>query len=335
MPLREREEVQKMLRLKLVILAVLTVSARAELLPERFGNYTRGAMKPIAVADRPVWDEYGFDAAEQATYESGANRMVATAYRLRDPTGALAAFQWLCPAEATPLKLAEYAAGYGNSSLILMGNYVLSFERNRPTPTDLKQIFVYLPKFDQSSLPTLRNYVPPDHLIANSQRYVLGPAGLQKFEPRIAPSLAAFHLGAEAQLARYKTKNGESKLAVFSYPTPQMARERLDAFQKVDGVVAKRSGPLVAVIVSPPDADDAERILAQVKFEPEIIWSQKIPKPQGNPGDMLMGICILAAVLIGLSVLFGFFLGGFRVALARFGIGSAHDAFTSLQIGKK
>ena len=335
MPLREREKIQKMLRCQLLILAVLAISAHAELLPERFGNYTRGAMKPVAVADRPIWDEYGFDAAEQATYKSGANQMVATAYRLKDPTGALAAFEWLRPAEATPLKLAEYAAAYGNSSLILMGNYVLSFQGNRPTPADLKQIFIYLPKYDQSSLPTLRNYVPANHLIANSERYVLGPAALQKFEPRIAPSVAAFHLGAEAQLARYKTKNGESQLAIFTYPTPQMARERLDAFQKIAGVVAKRSGPLVAVIVSPADADDAERLLAQVKFEPAIIWSQKIPEPQGNPGDLLMGIGVLSGVLILLSLLFGFFLGGFRVALARFGLGSARETFTSLHLGKK
>jgi hypothetical protein len=324
-----------MLRRNLLVVFALAVTAKADLLPERFGNYTRDALKPVTVTDRPVWDEYGFDTAEQATYKSGGNQLLATAYRLKDPTGALAAFEWLRPADATPLKLAEYAAAAGNTSLVLMGNYVLTFQGNRPTPADLKQIFVYLPRYDQSSLPALRNYVPASHLVANSERYVLGPASLQKFEPRIPPSLAAFHLGAEAQIARYKTKNGESQLVMFTYPTPQMARERLDAFQKIDGVIAKRVGPLVAVIVSPADADDAERVLAEVKYEPAITWSEKIPKPQGNPGDMLMGICILAAILIGLSVLFGFFLGGFRVALARFGIGSAQETFTSLGIGKK
>ena len=108
-----------------------------------------------------------------------------------------------------------------------------------------------------------------------------------------------------------------------------------DAFQKIAGVLAKRSGPLVAVIVSPADLDDAERLLAQVKYEPAIIWSQKIPEPQGNPGDLLMGIGVLSGVLIVLSLLFGFFLGGFRVALARFGLGSARETFTSLHLGKK
>src|SRR6185436_14584235 len=113
---------------------------------------------------------------EQATYKSGANQLTAKAYRLKDPTGALAAFEWLRPADATALKLAPYAASSGNRSLVLMGNYVLSFEGNRPTPEDLKQIFVFLPKYDQSSLPALRNYVPTNRLIVNSERYVLGPA---------------------------------------------------------------------------------------------------------------------------------------------------------------
>jgi hypothetical protein len=324
-----------MLRRQLLILAAIAISANAALLPERFGNYTRGDLKPVTMADRPVWDEYGFDTAEQAVYKSGGNELTAVAYRLKDPTGALAAFELLRPAEATPLKLAEYAVAYGNNSLLVMGNYVLSFQGNRPTPADLKQIFVYLPKYDQSSLPALRNFVPASHLIPNSERYVLGPASLQKFEPRIAPSMAAFHLGAEAQLARYRTGNGESQLALFTYPTPQMARERLEAFQKIEGAVVKRVGPLLAVIVSPPNADDAEIVLAQVKYEPAITWSEKIPKPQGNPGDMLMGICVLAGVLIVLSVLFGFFLGGFRVAMARFGIGHAHESFTSLDLSKK
>src|SRR5437879_1220450 len=114
-----------MLRRNLLVLFALAVTAKADLLPERFGNYTRDALKPVTVTDRPVWDEYGFDTAEQATYKSGGNQLVATAYRLKDPTGAFAAFEWLRPAEATPLKLAEYAAAAGDTSFVLMGNYVL------------------------------------------------------------------------------------------------------------------------------------------------------------------------------------------------------------------
>ena len=239
MPLRKREKIQEMLWRKLVIFAIFTAALNAALLPERFGKYMRGDTKPVTVSDRPVWDEYGFDAAESAPYKSETAKTAVTAYRLKDPTGALGAFQWLRPAAAKPLKLTEYAASYGDASLILLGNYVLLFEGYQPTLLDLKQFAAFLPRYDQSSLPAIRGYVPTNHLIANSQRFVTGPASLQQFEPRISPSTAGFHFGAEAQLARYKTKNGESQLALFSYPTPQMARERQDAFQKIEGAVVK------------------------------------------------------------------------------------------------
>ena len=91
-------------------------------------------------------------------------------------------------------------------------------------------------------------------LIPNSERYILGPVSLARFEPRIAPSLAAFHLGTEAQLGRYRTPKGDLTLAIFSYPTPNIARERQEEFPKVPGTIAKRSGPLVGVVVQPPDA---------------------------------------------------------------------------------
>ena len=54
-----------MLRRNLLVAFALAVTAKADLLPERFGNYTRDALKPVTVTDRPVWDEYGFDTAEQ------------------------------------------------------------------------------------------------------------------------------------------------------------------------------------------------------------------------------------------------------------------------------
>ena len=37
--------------------------------------------------------------------------------------------------------------------------------------------------------------LPADGLIPNSERYILGPVSLDRFEPRIPPSVAAFHLG--------------------------------------------------------------------------------------------------------------------------------------------
>ena len=59
---------------------------------------------------------------------------------------------------------------------------------------------------------------------------------------------------------KYKTDKGILTLAIFNFPTPNLARDRFQEFQKIPGAVAKRAGPLVAITVDPPDADTAERV---------------------------------------------------------------------------
>ena len=54
--------------------------------------------------------------------------------------------------------------------------------------------------------PLLPGYLPSQNLVSGSERYVVGPVGLQKFEPRIPPSVAAFHLGAEAQIGSFRAR---------------------------------------------------------------------------------------------------------------------------------
>src|ERR1035441_10904208 len=92
--------------------------------------------------------------------------------------------------------------------------------------------------------------------VANSERYILGPASLEKFIPVIPPSVAAFHYGAEGQWGVFHSSKGDMGLVIFSYPTPQIAMLKEVDFRGIPGVnPVKRSGPLVAVVVAPPDPD--------------------------------------------------------------------------------
>ncbi len=322
-------------RRSLIIFFALSTLAQAAIWPDQFGRYKLDSTRTPAISDKELWDEYGLDLAEQAGYTSEAKKLTATAWRMKDPTGAWAVYQWIRPSEAKPSNIAENAVATPKGAIVNFGNYVLQFDGGIPAKTDLLQIGRALPKLDQSSLPPLRTYIPGKFLVPNSERYIVGPVSLDRFEHSIPPSIAAFHLGAEAEIARFQAKGGESTLAIFSYPTPQIARHLLDSFQKLPGVMARRAGPMISVIVAPKDADDAERLLAQVKYEPTVTWSQPIPKPQNvgkDTAELLLGICALAAVLIVASVLLGFVFGGFRVMLARVGIRRADESFTSLNI---
>src|SRR6185436_19615106 len=230
LPVRQREEVQKMLRKLVLVLAGLPLGAA--ILPDHIGEFARGEITSLAAQDPALYQEFGWVSSEQAQYtatpgNSPGKRFTATAWRLRDSTGALALFEAQRPAPATPAKLSALSAKTPDGAIFAYGNYVFEVTGTVPEQKDLEMLFVQLPQLDNAPLPALASNLPGKGLIANSERYILGPASLARFEPRIAPSLAAFHLGTEAQIGRYRTPKGDLTLAIFSYPTPNIARERL------------------------------------------------------------------------------------------------------------
>lgn len=307
-----------MLRILILIAALAPLHLSGAIWPERFGAFTRTAVEPAAVADRAVWDEYGLEEAEQAEYTSGTQSFSAVAYRLKDSTGALAAFQWQRPAGAAPSRVAPLAVEIRNSVLFAFHNYLFRLEGRKPEAAELIPVYNQLPRLDQASLPALPGYLPAANLVPNSERYVLGPASLEKFEPRIAPSVAAFHLGTEAQLARFQTPGGDTGLAIFSYPTPNFARERAVEFSKIPGAMVKRSGPLLAVVLSPPNPDEAERLLSKVRYQATIAWSQYVPSRRDNIGDLILNIFTLTGILLLFCLTAGLAFGGFRVFARRY-----------------
>src|SRR5262249_46646532 len=223
--------------------------------------------------------------AEQAEYD-GPQKFTALAYRLQDSTAALGAYEWQRPADSKPSQLGKQVAEAPTQTILAHGNYLLVFQGYTPKIPELEALFQTFPKLDQSSLPALIEYLPHENLVPNSERYVIGPVGLKDFDPAIPASAAAFHLGSEAQIASFKAPGGEMKLAIFNYPTPNIARERLAEMQKLPGALAKRSGPLVAVILSPPSANDAEWLLSLVKYQATISWDQYVPTRRDNIGAL-------------------------------------------------
>lgn len=300
------------------LLAFLPALLNAAVWPDRFGAFTKASSKPVALAGQNVWDEYGLQETEQAEYSSGAERFTAVAFRFRDPTGALAAFQWQTPAGATPSTLGKYAVETPKTALVAFHNYLFRFDGRKPQVAEIWPMLGVLPRLDQSAVPSLPDFLPSENLVSGSTRYVVGPASLEAFEPRIQPSLAAFHIGTEAQLAKYNPQGGELALAIFSFPTPDFARERAVEISKLPGAVVKRSGPLVAVVLSPSDKNAAERLLARVNYQATVSWSHYTPSRRENVGELILGIFSLAGVLLLFCLGAGLAFGGLRIIRRRY-----------------
>ncbi|HYP14287.1 MAG TPA: hypothetical protein VEQ63_10215 [Bryobacteraceae bacterium] len=300
---------------RLCLILIAAASLQAALLPDKFGAFTRQSTSGVELPEPHVWREFGLEASEQASYAPGSGQgPTVQAYRFKDLTGAYAAQQWQRRGERID-----------NYLIIIQGSLA---------PEDTKALYAGLPNRVSSALPPLTEYLPRKRLQSGSERYSLGPASLALFEPRLPASQVNFDLGAELQLARYKTAGGETQLVLISYPTLQIAAKQFRVLEAIPEAAVKREGPIVAVAF--PKSDASAAVLEAVKYAPRVTWAEQITSdtPQ-DAANMFLAVFTLAGVLIVASVLFGMAFGGFRLFRGRFGMKDAQDSITSLHLDGK
>lgn len=304
----------------------------AAIFPEQLGKVLRGPVHPAVAPDPQLFEEFGYVTGERADYGD----MTVVAWRFKDSTGAFAAFQSLRPDGSKPSKLDKVAATAEHATFAIHGNYLLQFVDGVPSNVEYAGLINRLPSLESGPLPPITAYLPPLGLIPNSERYVLGPASLSKVAPGIPPSVAAFHLSTEGQYARYQMDSGQLNLLIFNYPTPGIARERADAFQKVPGTVVKRTGALVAVTMDPPNPDAAEKLLAKVNYQAQLTLTDKpAPNLAQDTAKMILAILELAGIIMGFCILSGVAFGGFRILLRRLGKEEAGESMITLDLQGK
>jgi hypothetical protein len=311
---------------------LLPVLGMATTWPDAIGAYHRTSDSQPATADAAVWKEYGLKAAESAAYENGKAHFSATLWRLQDSTAALAAFDWQRPAGSQPSGVAALAAESSDKLMLAYGNYLLLFDGYKPSPEELQVVRNELRNVDSSSLPALRGYLPSTGLVVGSERYILGPASLARFAPGIPPSTAGFHVSAEAVSGRYQAGKSAMDLTIFDYPTPQIAMQKVEEFAKLPGAMARRTGPMVAVVLSPTDPDAAERLISLVRYQPEIILNERVSTKKDNIGDLVINAFILCGLIGGICIGAGIAMGGYRYLVRRFRKGPDPDAMITLNL---
>src|SRR5205814_384293 len=204
---------------------------------------------------------------------------------------------------------------------------------HKPDTPELVSLVSGLKSVDGSPLPALPGFLPASNLVPNSQRYILGPAGLAKFAPGISPSTVGFHQSAEAQLARFQTAAGEMTLALFEYPNEQIARQRLQDFNKTPNVMAKRTGPLIAAVLAPANNDAAESLLSQVRYKANLSLDEYVPTHRDNIAHLVLKAFELVGFLLVFCAISGLAVGGWRVFRRKKGVEA--DAVIGLHIGNR
>lgn len=313
-------------------LAALPLAAPAAVLPDTIGVWHRASSAKPALSDQAVWHDYSLKDWETATYQNGTAHFTANAWQLADTTGALAAFDWQSPADAKPSKAVPGAAETATGLLWTKGNYLFDFEGYKPSAAELDAIGSGLKNVDHTALPMLPGYLPSAGLVPNSLRYITGPKSLARFDPAIPASVAGFNYDAEAQTGVFHTPKGDMLLAIFNYPTPQIAMDKVADFAKLPGAVARRSGPLVAVVTGASDPAAALALVANVQFEGQITRNEYVPTARDNMGNLLLNICILIGILAAFALLSGLLFGGMKYLLRIVRRGPEPEAMITLHL---
>jgi hypothetical protein len=131
-------------------------------------------------------------------------------------------------------------------------------------------------------------------------------------------------------MARYGT--AKTTAVVFNFPAIEMAQKQYPLFEAIPGAMAKRSGPLVAVVLHASSPDEAERLLAQVKFQAEVTMSEPIPTLKDNPANLFLNIMILCGVIASLFIVAGLVFGGIRHMWRRTDATTEGDEMISLHL---
>ncbi|MDE0106069.1 MAG: hypothetical protein OXN89_27130 [Bryobacterales bacterium] len=294
-------------------LLAATLGFGASLLHEALGPFEREEPRAFELEEPELLREFGLEEHEEARYAAPDGRsVIVRAMQFYDDTGAVAAYAWLKPPDATPVERGERAVEAGDYTLIQFANYVVSLRGDHPDEEDIEIALAYLPRPKPTADPPVFQYVPGDLLVPGTGRLILGPVSLATLAPDLAPSVVGFHFGTEGYYGRFLSPDGEMEMVIWSYPSNPIAREQVQAFHEVDAVVAKQDGPLIAVALNPESADDAQLLLARVRYRAEVTQHVEEAKRYDNLRNIILDTFILCGLLATLMILGGVLVAGTR-----------------------
>ena len=262
-------------------------------------------------------------------------KLSVTSYAMKDLTGALAAWEWLRSPDAHSCDLAPFCASEPSRTVLSDFNYVVVYTGGVPTRAQVAATFGALPNKHDSSLPAILTFIPKQGLVPNSARYVLGPASLAAFAPTLVSAKPGLESGAEAQVADYQVGNSNrpEQLAIFYYPTPEMARIHAAHFRSIPNLRVKRSDVLVAVVTAAESDAMADTLLSRIQYEAKVTWNETPPPSPIKPlYQLFWNIIYLCIVLTALCLVAGLMYAAMRLYRRRYGTLTSDEAMTTLHL---
>ena len=156
-------------------------------------------------------------------------------------------------------------------------------------------------------------HLPPEGLIAESEKYVLDPATFERTVGLDAERFG-FEDSLEVSVASYDSGDGFATLALLLYPTRQLADFHLEQWLAGrDGDQPYRqAGPLVAILSTSDESGLGEEIFSGVNHQYSITWNEALPDPLTLP-EMILTIFAWIGIALVFTLVAGLAFGGFRI----------------------
>jgi hypothetical protein len=228
-------------------------------------------------------------------------------------------------------EIGELAASLNDRVLFFTGTILVDAQFDHVTGmsgAQLRELAAHLPRAEGSAgeLPTLPSHLPRKQLVAQTVRYLIGPAAFSALNINLSPELIDFNKSPELLWARVNGEApGSAEILLVAYPTPHIAIDKLPAFEQLappssgGASAAKRSGPIIALVRGGISRGDADRILASVNYDANVTWNENTGQSKrDNIGNMVVAALSLAAVLFLMSVGAGAVFGFGKFYLLRF-----------------
>jgi hypothetical protein len=346
-----------------LLFAALPIAAQ-QILPHSLDHWT--GVPVVGVPYRPaavtgvipvappqvILTEYGWTGTESVAYSSGApgiaERLQATVFKMKDPSGAYGLYSFLITADLKAANYTEHSSISAGRALILIGNLVLDIEGTELAKLDpqIKSLVATVqPHAQTGPLPGLWQHLPSKGFVARSNHYILGPQTLNQLFPVALGDSLGFAKGAEAELGHYKVGDHDAVVLIADFPTPGIAMQQLSELQKqfnINGsrpdslappLYAKRTLTLVAIAYGAPSQAEANALLDQVHSGTEITWNEPTFQFKEPSIEMMVaGSIIGAGIICGFALVAGFAFGGFRLFVKRLLPGKVFDRTSQVQV---
>jgi hypothetical protein len=319
---------------------LLALDVAAGILPKAFAGwqaYPASAKVSHNPADADagnaaVLREFGLTDFQSASYSKDDRKLSVRAIRFTDATGAYGAYTLYSQPGMRSEEIGRHGESAGDRVLFMQGNVVVEakFDQvNVMSAAEMRELAADLPEPGGSlgEPPTLARWLPLPAFVEHSVKYAVGPKSYDLTGSPLPASSVDFSKSPEILTAAYKSDEGNAKLTLISYPTPQIAGAQLRAIdQNRPSLLAsgtpdfqiKRTGPILAIVSGDASPSEAKSLLGSVNYEANVTFDEPtFLGKRDNIGNLIVGVFTLIGFILAVALVLGVALGGIRVLLKR------------------